>query len=163
MIYLHEFRKLPVNKQYYILDKCGIELSALFNRQECKLLFSLDNFYVEIVYLRASSEIKSLFSFSDVDRLEPYLEVMLFRAIQELLGNAARHSQATLVKIILDLGEDRVRVSVDDNGKGFDESTLKETGLGLQNIRARASVIHGEITFESSPGKGTTVILAVPK
>ena len=74
MIYLHEFRKLPVNKQYYILDKCGIELSALFNRQECKLLFSLDNFYVEIVYLRSSSEIKSLFSFSDVDRLEPYLD-----------------------------------------------------------------------------------------
>src|SRR5512146_1148635 len=49
-------------------------------------------------------------------RLEPYLEVMLFRAIQELLGNSARHRQGTLVKINLDMAEDRVRVSVDDNG-----------------------------------------------
>jgi two-component system sensor histidine kinase DegS len=59
-------------------------------------------------------------------RLEPYLEVMLFRAIQELLGNAARHSQATLVKVILDMGEDRIRVSVDDNGRGFDPSSLQQ-------------------------------------
>src|SRR5574339_976603 len=49
-------------------------------------------------------------------RLEPYLEVMLFRAIQELLGNTARHAQATMVKILLDMGQERVRVSVDDNG-----------------------------------------------
>ena len=42
------------------------------------------------------------------------------RAIQELLGNAARHSQASQVKIVLDMGEDRIRVSVDDNGRGFD-------------------------------------------
>src|SRR5690349_3371291 len=39
-------------------------------------------------------------------RVEPYLEVMLFRAIQELLGNAARHGQGTMVKVILDMGED---------------------------------------------------------
>jgi len=53
-------------------------------------------------------------------RVEPYLEVMLFRALQELLGNAARHSQGSLVKVMLDMGEERVRVSVDDNGRGFD-------------------------------------------
>ena len=74
MVYLHDFRQLPVNKQYYILDKCGIELSALFTRKEAKVLFSLYNFYVEIIYLRASREIKSLSSFLDVDRIEPYLE-----------------------------------------------------------------------------------------
>jgi len=52
-------------------------------------------------------------------RLESYIEVMLFRAIQELLGNAARHSQATLIKVQVDMGTKSVRVSVDDNGKGF--------------------------------------------
>ena len=59
-------------------------------------------------------------------RLEPYLEVMVFRAVQELLGNASRHSQATLVKVQVDLGNDLIRVSVDDNGKGFDPETLKK-------------------------------------
>jgi two-component system sensor histidine kinase DegS len=96
-------------------------------------------------------------------RLEPYLEVMLFRAIQELLGNAARHSQATLVKIMLDMGEDRVRVSVDDNGKGFDpESIQQSNSLGLKLIRERAEMLGGSFEIDSNIGKGTRVSFAVP-
>jgi two-component system sensor histidine kinase DegS len=96
-------------------------------------------------------------------RLEPYLEVMLFRAIQELLGNAARHSQATLVRIMLDLGEDRVRVSVDDNGKGFDpDSILQSNNLGLKLIRERAEMLGGSLEIDSNIGKGTRVSFAVP-
>lgn len=96
-------------------------------------------------------------------RLEPYLEVMLFRAIQELLGNAARHSQATQVKIMLDLGEDRVRVSVDDNGKGFDpDSVLQSNNLGLKLIRERAEMLGGNFEIDSNIGKGTRVSFAVP-
>lgn len=96
-------------------------------------------------------------------RLEPYLEVMLFRAIQELLGNAARHSQATLVKIMLDLGEDRVRVSVDDNGKGFDPESLQQSNnLGLKLIRERAEMLGGNFEVDSNIGKGTRVSFAVP-
>jgi two-component system sensor histidine kinase DegS len=96
-------------------------------------------------------------------RLEPYLEVMLFRAIQELLGNAARHSQATLVKILLDLGEERVRVSVDDNGKGFDPDSVQQgTSLGLKLIRERAEMLGGNFELDSSIGKGTRVSFAVP-
>jgi two-component system sensor histidine kinase DegS len=96
-------------------------------------------------------------------RLEPYLEVMLFRAIQELLGNAARHSQATLVKVILDLGEDRVRVSVDDNGKGFDPDSLQQSNsLGLKLIRERAEMLGGNFEIDSNIGKGTRISFAVP-
>lgn len=96
-------------------------------------------------------------------RLEPYLEVMLFRAIQEVLGNAARHSQATLVKVMLDLGEDRVRVSVDDNGRGFDtESIQQSNSLGLKLIRERAEMLGGNFEVDSNPGKGTRVTFAVP-
>ena len=96
-------------------------------------------------------------------RLEPYLEVMLFRAIQELLGNAARHSQASLVKIILDLGEDRIRVSVDDNGKGFDpESAQQSNSLGLKLIRERTEMLGGSFEVDSAVGKGTRILFAVP-
>ncbi len=96
-------------------------------------------------------------------RLEPYLEVMLFRAIQELLGNAARHSQATQVKVILDLGEDRVRVSVDDNGTGFDpESIHQGTSLGLKLIRERAEMLGGSFEIDSALGKGARVTFSVP-
>jgi len=96
-------------------------------------------------------------------RLEPYLEVMIFRAIQELLGNAARHSQATLVKVMLDLGEDRVRVSVDDNGKGFDpESVQQGNSLGLKLIRERAEMLGGTFEIDSTLGTGARILFAVP-
>jgi two-component system sensor histidine kinase DegS len=96
-------------------------------------------------------------------RLEPYLEVMLFRAVQELLGNAARHSQATLVKVILDLGEDRIRVSVDDNGRGFDSDSLQQSNsLGLKLIRERTEMLGGSFEIDSAVGKGTRILFAVP-
>ena len=96
-------------------------------------------------------------------RLEPYLEVMLFRAIQELLGNAARHSQGTLVKVMLDLGDDRVRVSVDDNGKGFDPDSIQQgNSLGLKLIRERAEMLGGSFEMDSVLGKGTRILFAVP-
>jgi len=96
-------------------------------------------------------------------RLEPYLEVMLFRAIQELLGNAARHSQAVLVKVILDLGEDRVRVSVDDNGRGFDPDSIQHgNSLGLKLIRERTEMLGGSFEIDSAVGKGARILFAVP-
>jgi len=96
-------------------------------------------------------------------RLESYLEVMVFRAVQELLGNASRHSQATIVKVQVDLGNDIVRVSVDDNGKGFDPETLKEaTNLGLKLIRERAEMLGGSFEIDSAAGSGARISFTVP-
>jgi len=96
-------------------------------------------------------------------RLETYLEVMLFRAIQELLGNAARHSQATQVKVLLDVGDDRVRVSVEDNGKGFDPDVVQQgASLGLKLIRERAEMLGGTFELDSAVGRGTRISFAVP-
>lgn len=95
-------------------------------------------------------------------RLEPYLEVMIFRAVQELLGNAVRHSQATLVKVHLDLGTDFLRISVDDNGRGFDPETLKESGnLGLKLIRERSEMLGGKFEIDSAVGSGAKISFTV--
>ena len=95
-------------------------------------------------------------------RLEPYLEVMVFRAVQELLGNAARHSQATLIKVHLDMGNELIRASVDDNGKGFDSESLKETSsLGLKLIRERAEMLGGSFEVDSSSGTGARISFSV--
>lgn len=96
-------------------------------------------------------------------RLEPYLEVMIFRAIQELIGNASRHSQATTVKVLLDMGEQLVRVTVDDNGKGVDAEILDQNGsLGLKLIKERAEMLGGTFEIDSAVGKGTRVFFSVP-
>ncbi|MFN8398954.1 MAG: histidine kinase [Anaerolineales bacterium] len=95
-------------------------------------------------------------------RLESYLEVMLFRAVQELLGNSARHSQATLVKIQLDLGVDFIRVTVDDNGRGFDPEILNDSSnLGLKLIRERAEMLGGKFEIDSSIGSGAKISFTV--
>jgi two-component system sensor histidine kinase DegS len=95
-------------------------------------------------------------------RLESYLEVMVFRAIQELLGNAARHSQATLLKINVDLTDDLIRVSVDDNGKGFDVDSVQGQNLGLKLIRERTEMLGGTFEVDSAMGKGTRVMFSLP-
>jgi two-component system sensor histidine kinase DegS len=96
-------------------------------------------------------------------RLEPYLEVMIFRAIQELLGNAARHSQGSQVKVMVDMGDERIRVSVEDNGRGFDpEVVLSGPSLGLKLIRERAEMLGGSFEMDSAVGKGARISFAVP-
>ncbi len=96
-------------------------------------------------------------------RLEPYLEVMIFRAVQELLGNTARHSQAAMVKILLDMGSETIRVSVDDNGKGFDpESVLSGKSLGLKLIRDRTEMLGGTFDIDSTTGKGARISFSIP-
>ncbi|MEK6751419.1 MAG: sensor histidine kinase [Chloroflexota bacterium] len=95
-------------------------------------------------------------------RLEPYLEVMIFRSVQELLGNAARHSQATLIKVQVDLGNELIRVSVDDNGRGFDPEILKESSnLGLKLIHERAEMLGGNFEVDSSAGSGARITFTV--
>jgi two-component system sensor histidine kinase DegS len=95
-------------------------------------------------------------------RLESYLEVMVFRAIQELLSNAARHSQATLIKVNVDITDNLVRVGVDDNGKGFDIDSVQGKNLGLKLIRERTEMLGGNFEVDSATGKGTRIMFSLP-
>ncbi len=118
--------------------------------------------YVEAYKDQPSMDIRLSITGSE-RRLETYLEVMVFRAIQELVTNAIRHSQATQVKIQLDMGDNNVRVSVDDNGKGFDVETLDEkSNLGLKVIRDRAEMLGGFMEVDSVSGQGTRVTFQIP-
>jgi two-component system sensor histidine kinase DegS len=96
-------------------------------------------------------------------RMEPYVEVMVFRALQELLSNAVHQNQANLVKVHLDMAENIVKLSLDDNGKGFDTDALgKEVNLGLKLIKERTELLGGAFEINSSPGKGARVSLSIP-
>jgi two-component system sensor histidine kinase DegS len=96
-------------------------------------------------------------------RFEPYIEVMIFRALQELLGNAARHSQANLVKVQMDMTDNQIKLIVEDNGKGFDPEIISQEGsLGLRLIRERVELLGGNFLADSMPGKSTKITLSVP-
>jgi two-component system sensor histidine kinase DegS len=96
-------------------------------------------------------------------RFESYLEVMVFRAIQELLSNIAHHSQATQVIIQMDSSTTNMRVSIEDNGKGFDvEKAQEKGGMGLKVIRDRVQMLGGTMEIHSTSGKGAHILFQIP-
>ena len=96
-------------------------------------------------------------------RLESYLEAMIFRAIQELITNSVKHSQASLVKLYIDVSDVSVKVTVDDNGKGFDIDILNERGrMGIKLIKERVEQLGGYFQIDSIVGKGSRIIFQVP-
>jgi two-component system sensor histidine kinase DegS len=118
--------------------------------------------YAEMFKEQAGIEVSVTITGSE-RRMEPYIEVMVFRAMQELLSNAVHQNQANLVKIQLDMGDILVKLSMDDNGKGFGTDALgKEANLGLKLIKERTEMLGGVFEINSSPGKGARVTLSIP-
>ena len=97
-------------------------------------------------------------------RLESYIEVTIFRAVQELLSNARAHAQATQVQVLLDLARDRVQVVVEDNGSGFngEEAFGNQDKIGLSTLRERIKMLGGELSVQSSLGQGTRAEFYIP-
>jgi len=105
--------------------------------------------------------------YGDRRRLSPEAELVLFRIVQEALNNVRRHSQASRVVTTVEFGEGRVRITVDDNGQGFElpgrTGDLATAGkLGLIGMHERADLLDGTLTVRSELGKGTTVTVEVP-
>lgn len=91
------------------------------------------------------------------------VRVFLFQAIRELLVNAAKHAQVNEVRISLECDREEIRVTVADEGKGFDTSELKRScGFGLYTIGERLKTVGGSFLVYSEPGRGTQVTLQVP-
>lgn len=98
-------------------------------------------------------------------RLEAHREVLIFRTVQALLQNVRDYAQATQVKVLVDLDENQVRATVEDNGKGFDvEPAMEEEGAahGLRVNKDRLEQVGGSFEIESQPGEGTRVTFSVP-
>jgi signal transduction histidine kinase len=105
--------------------------------------------------------------YGDRRRLSPEAELVLFRIVQEALNNVRRHSQASRVVTTVEFGEGGVRITVDDNGQGFElpgrTGDLATAGkLGLIGMHERADLLDGTLTVRSELGKGTTVTVEVP-
>ena len=119
--------------------------------------------YADLFKEQAGVEVSVTIIGSEQRRIEPYVEVMVFRAMQELLSNAVHQNQANLIKIQLDMGDALVKLSMDDNCKGFDTDALgKEANLGLKLIKERTEMLGGVFEINSSPGKGARVTLSIP-
>ena len=106
-------------------------------------------------------------TFTSIDVIEPLPQEIascLYRVTQECLRNVARHAQATQVEVKLNGGSKGLRLSIQDNGKGFkvEETRSGKSGLGLLGMQERVRVVQGTYEVKSEPGQGTEITLWVP-
>ncbi len=94
--------------------------------------------------------------------LPPRVEAALYRICQEALTNVARHAEAGRVRVRLVATPREVRLSVEDDGRGFDASRVRGDRHGLVGMRERAQMLGGALEVLSGPGEGTRVEASVP-
>jgi PAS domain S-box-containing protein len=102
------------------------------------------------------------------ERLPPALETVCFRVVQEAATNVLRHARATRLEVDLSRTGEEVRVTIRDDGAGFDvaaarERVLRGEGFGLVGMRERVQLFGGRIEVESAIGGGTTIEVHVPR
>ncbi len=97
------------------------------------------------------------------ERLSSNTEIFVYRIVQELLNNTAKHAKATHVLVQLARQNNEVSITVEDDGSGFDKTMVdKATGAGWGNIRSRVDYLKGKLDILSAAGQGTSVHITIP-
>ncbi len=96
-------------------------------------------------------------------RLTRSADLTVFRLVQEALNNIAKHCQPTLVTVDIDDLGDQARITVADDGAGFDTSRVVSARHGLIGMRYRVEAEAGQLRVESEPGRGTRIIACLPQ
>ncbi len=96
-------------------------------------------------------------------RIDNQVETVLYRVIQEIVNNIIKHAKASQISMQLIRHDTELSVMIEDNGVGFDATKLDTfDGIGLKGIQTRIELLNGSVHFDSSIGRGTTVIIDVP-
>ncbi len=142
-----EVRKLITQLRPELLDKLGLIAALEWYSEEYQKTTKIN-----CVFTSESEEL-----FLDHDK-----ELAVFRIVQEAMTNAAKHSDAKSVQIMLGKRENKLSIEIIDDGKGILETGLDgTTSFGLLGMRERASIIGGNLEIFGAPGKGTTVRLVI--
>lgn len=148
---LHDLRRIIFDLRPMALDDLGLAPAI--------------RGYVEV--LREQFDLNAeLFVHGSERRMAPAAETALFRVMQEALNNAYRHSDCRHVSIVLEFSSRGVRLSVRDDGQGFDvkrsQAEDRRPRFGLLNMRERMRLLGGTFRITSSPQQGTLVSVGVP-
>ena len=178
---LHEFRELLTDEKKISLWNSTNEIVASMIgkvRSMSSLLRppSLDHFGLEISIKQllqnqlVRAGVAFGYEFVNVpERLPAFIEITMYRIVQEAVTNTVRHAQAKNVTVEINGGEDgkEIEMIIRDNGIGFDLNAAqmdknKNISYGLMGMRERVLLIGGSIQIETKPGIGTTISVIIP-
>ena len=97
-------------------------------------------------------------------RLEPHIEIGVFRVVQEALNNVVKHAEASSVRVRVEFAPAVVAVVVEDDGKGFEvtEGEIPTGHFGVMGMRERVQLLEGKLQIKSALRRGTRVGISVP-
>ena len=154
---LQEVRKIIYNLRPMALDDLG-------------LLPTLERY---VISFKEDTNIDVTLKVRNVDEeLKPAISLTVFRIVQEALNNILKHSEAKSASILLERVEQRLIISIIDNGIGFDTNAVRlnkkknksdlSGGFGLYSMKERVALLEGEFEVISEIGKGTTLKIQIP-
>jgi PAS domain S-box-containing protein len=141
---IKETRRISHQLMPTVLNDFGIRaaIEDVCHKMEAKIIFSFD--------------------FEGLDLLKPkYLELAVYRTIQELVLNIGKHAKATHAKITLKVQQHLIHINICDNGVGFDVGKTAHKGIGLRSIRDKISLLKGFMKVTSTAGK-TEIDIDIP-
>ncbi len=140
-----DVRRIAMELRPSMLDDLGLEAAI---ERHCTEL-------AQRSHVRIDTELRL------TERLEPEVETVVYRIVQEALTNAVKSADAKQIDVsVVDVGG-VVSLVVADDGRGFDPEGVTK-GLGLLGMRERAELVDGKLAITSAPGEGTTIELVVP-
>ena len=146
---IQEIRRISYNLRPSVLDDLGL-LAAV--RSLCDEFSTRTQTRVDLAYSRFP------------EHLPRELETTLYRILQEALNNIEKHAEATGVKLHFASEDSYIRVSIQDDGRGFDapRKERESRGSGLNNMKERAALVDGALKIESLRDSGTEIVVRLP-
>ena len=111
----------------------------------------------------SNSQLDIEYKTKNITRYDQDFEIKLHNIIQELINNTIKHSEASNASIYLEDKDDKIKIYIKDNGKGFDKHLVKKkNGLGINQIDARIHMMKGEFNIDSENNIGTSITIELP-
>jgi len=113
--------------------------------------------------VNAGNQFKIKLGFDEFDQagIDDDIQINLYRIMQEQLNNIVKYASATEIDICLVLSNGFVKMTITDNGDGFDPKTVRR-GIGLNNIKKRAESFGGKFMLNTAKGKGCAITVEIP-
>ncbi len=143
---IDEVSRISHNISPHVLEKHG-------------LMTALNNL---LAPLMANEKYEILFTSEFDERLDPKIELAVYRCITELINNTLKHAEATRISLDIGRSDGKLTIRYSDNGKGFTTSAGKRVGQGIPNITNRVESFGGTFSVVSSPNAGISVNIIMP-
>ncbi|MDB4236675.1 ATP-binding protein [Flavobacteriaceae bacterium] len=156
---------LEVDKSQDIIHEASQKIRDLSHTLVSSILLKFGLAYAikDMAEKYSNSQLEILYETQNIQRYDQDFEIKLHNIIQELINNTLKHSKATTASILLVEKDEKLLLSIKDNGKGFDKLQVpKKDGLGINQIDARIHMMKGKFNIKSENNKGTLVTIELP-